>query len=147
MFQAGDGARGDARSALQILRRDAGQRDAAHLQAGRLPGLARDTQHGALPRPGITDDNAEIARAGDVRQRVGLLYRKDKAALNRAGQSGVAILILHGMAFALGHQLGSPMQALLSLDHLPRGEAVLAASLPSSTRSGAWPMAPITPLN
>ena len=58
VFQARDGARRDARSALEILRRDAGERRAADPVARRLPGLARHAQHRALPRPGMADDDA-----------------------------------------------------------------------------------------
>lgn len=129
MFQAGDGARRDARPALQILRRDAGQRDAANLQARRLPGLTRDTEHGALTRPGITDDNAEIARASDVRQRVGLLAGEKKSALLGARQSRLPLRILYGMALVLRHQIGSFVQTLFGLDHLLRSEAILAAPI------------------
>ena len=81
MFHAGDGARRNARSAFQILGGDAGQRHAPDLVARRFPGFARHAQHRALSRPGITDDDAQIAPVRDMRKRVGLLRRKDKAAL------------------------------------------------------------------
>jgi hypothetical protein len=86
MFHAGDGAGRNARSAFQILGRDAGQGNAANLVARRLPCLARNAEHGALSRPGIADDNAKIAPVRDMRQRVGLLAGQDKAALFGAGQ-------------------------------------------------------------
>jgi hypothetical protein len=86
MFHAGDGAGCDARSAFQILGRDAGQGNAANLVACRFPCLARNAQHGALSRSGIADDNAKIAPVRDMRQRIGLLAGQDKAALFGAGQ-------------------------------------------------------------
>jgi hypothetical protein len=147
MFHAGDGARRNARSAFQILGGDAGQGNAAHLVARRLPCLARHAQHGALSRPGIADDNAKIAPVRDMRQRVGLLAGQDKAALFGA-PSRLLSAVVHFMAFALGHQFGRAVQALFGLDHVAGGEAILAASvLPSSTRSGEPRIAPMTSLN
>ena len=58
MLQAGDGARRNARSAFEIFRRDAGQRHAPDLVAGRFPGLPRHAQHRALSRSGMADHDA-----------------------------------------------------------------------------------------
>ena len=99
VLHAGDGARRDARSAFQILGRDAGQRHAPDLVARRFPGFARHAQHRALSRPGIADDDAEIAPVRDMRQRLGLLARKDKAARFRTRQRRFAIPVTHLMAF------------------------------------------------
>ena len=58
MLHAGDGARRDARSALEVFRRNAGQRHAPNLVARRFPGLPRHAQHRALARSGIADHDA-----------------------------------------------------------------------------------------
>jgi hypothetical protein len=49
MLHAGDRARHDARSALQILGRNAGERETGDAVAGRLPGLARKPSIADLP--------------------------------------------------------------------------------------------------
>ena len=64
-----------------------------------------------------------------MRQRVGLLARKDKPARFRTRQSGFAIRVTHLMAIPFGHQFGGAVQALFRLDHLARSEAILAASV------------------
>ena len=99
MFQTGDGARRDARSAFEILRRDAGKRRAPDLVARRFPGFARHAQHRALPRSGITDHDAEIAPVRDMRQRVGLLSRKDKTTRFRTRKRSFAVPVADLMAF------------------------------------------------
>ena len=129
MLQTGDGARRDARSAFEILGRDAGERRAPDLVARRFPGLPRHAQHRALPRSGIADHDAEIAPVRDMRQRLGLLSRENKTARFRARQRGFALPVTDLMAFLLGHQLGGAVQALFGLDHLACGEAILAASV------------------
>ena len=129
MFQAGDGARRDARSAFQILGRDAGQRHAPDLVARRFPGFARHAQHRALSRPGIADHDAKIAPVRDMRKRLGLLPRKHKAARFCTRQRHIAVPVADLMAFLLGHEFGGAVQTLFGLDHLAGGEAVLAASV------------------
>ena len=111
---------GDARSTFQILGGDAGQRHAPDLVARRLPGFARHAQHRALSRPGITDDDPQIAPVRDMRQRLGLLSRKHKAARFRARQRRFAVPVADFVAFPLGHEFGGAMQALFRLDHLAR---------------------------
>src|SRR6516164_8597117 len=64
-----------------------------------------------------------------MRQRVGLLARKDKTARFRTRQNGFAVRATHLMAFPLGHQFGGTVQALFRLDHLESGEPILAASI------------------
>ena len=91
MFQAGDGAGRDARSAFEVFRRDAGQRHAPDLITRRFPCLPRHAQHRALARSGIADHDAKIAPVRDMRQRVGLLAGQDKAALFGMCQSGLAV--------------------------------------------------------
>ena len=44
----------------------------------RFPGFARNTQHRAFSRSGITDDKRKIVAIGDMCQRVRLLTGKDK---------------------------------------------------------------------
>jgi hypothetical protein len=127
MFKAGDGAGRDARSAFQILGRNAGQRRAPDLITGCFPCLPRHAQHGALSRPGMAYDDAQIAPVRDMRQRVGLLTGQDEAALFGIGQSGLAVPVIQLMAFPSGHRFRRAVQALFRLDHLPGGEAVLAA--------------------
>ena len=83
----------------KVLGRDAGQRHAPDLVARRFPGFARHAQHRALSRPGIADDDAEIAPVRDMRQRLGLLAGKNKAARFRARQRRFAVRITHAMAF------------------------------------------------
>jgi hypothetical protein len=55
IFEAGDRARGDARSAFQPLGRDPRQGGTAHRVAGALPFVARHAQHGRLAGAGIAD--------------------------------------------------------------------------------------------
>ena len=93
MLQAGDGARGDARSALEIFRRDAGKCCAPDLVARRLPCLPRHAQHRALARSGMADHDAQIVTIRDMRNRVGLLARQDKTAGFRTRQSRSAIRV------------------------------------------------------
>ena len=90
MLHAGDGARRNARSAFEVFRRDAGQRHAPDLIARRFPGLPRHAQHRALSRSGMADHDAKIAPVRDMRQRVGLLARKDKTARFRTRQRRLA---------------------------------------------------------
>jgi hypothetical protein len=73
MLKAGDGARGNARTVLQPLGGNAGQRRTANGIARALPGLARHAQHRALAGPGIADDNAEAAPIGHMLERRALL--------------------------------------------------------------------------
>ena len=113
----------------RFLGRDAGQRHAPDLVARRFPGFARHAQHRALSRPGITDDDAEIAPVRDMRQRLGLLARKNQAARFRTRQRRFAVPVTHLVAFLIGHEFGGAVQALFGLDHLAGGKAVLAASV------------------
>ena len=53
-----------------------------------------------------------------MRQRVGLLARKDKAARFGTRQSGFAVRVTHLMALPFRHQFGRAVQALFRLDHL-----------------------------
>lgn len=78
LFQARDGAGSDPRSALEVFGRDPRERRAADPVARGLPGLARHAQHRALSRPGMANDDPEVAPVGDMRQRLGLLGRQDQ---------------------------------------------------------------------
>ena len=71
----------------------------------------------------------KIAPVRDMRQRVGLLARKDKAARFRTRQRRFAVRVAHLMAFPFGHEFGGAVQALFGLDHLAGGEAILAATV------------------
>ena len=62
-----------------------------------------------------------------MRQRVGLLARKDKTARFRTRQSHFAVRVTHLMAFPFCHEFGGAVQALFGLDHRAGGEAVFAA--------------------
>jgi hypothetical protein len=73
MFKAGDGARGNARTVLQPLGGNAGQRRTANGIARALPCLARNAQHRALAGPGIADNDAEAAPIGHMLERRALL--------------------------------------------------------------------------
>ena len=64
-----------------------------------------------------------------MRQRVGLLARKDKTARFRTRQRRFAVRVTHLMALPFRHQFGGAVQALFRLDHLAGGEAILAASV------------------
>ena len=77
----------------------------------------------------MADHNAEIVPIGDMRQRFGLLARKDKTARFPTRKSRFAISVTHLMALSFSHQFGSAMQALFRLDHFVRGEAILAAPI------------------
>ena len=77
----------------------------------------------------MADHDAQIAPVRDVRQRVGLLARQDKAAPFRKRQRRFAVRVTHLMALPFRHQFGGAVQALFSLDHLAGGEAILAASV------------------
>ena len=84
IFHAGDRARGDARSALKPLGRDAGQGRPAHLVAGALPFVARDPQHGRFAGAGIADNDGNILVAGYMRKR-GFLLTAQHQALTPGG--------------------------------------------------------------
>ena len=62
-------------------------------------------------------------------QRLGLLSREDETARFRLGQCGLALPVPDVMAFPLGHEVGGAVQALFGLDHVPCGEAILAAAV------------------
>ena len=64
-----------------------------------------------------------------MRQRVGLLARKDKTARFRTRQRRSAVRVTHLMALPFRHQFGGAVQALFRLDHLAGGEAIFAASV------------------
>jgi hypothetical protein len=129
MLHAGNGARRDTRSAFEIFRRDAGQRDTPDLIAGRFPSLSRHTQHGALSRSGMADHDPEIVPVRDMRQRVSLLAGKHKPASFSERQRRFAVRVTHLMALPFSHQFGGTMQALFGLDHLAGGEAILVSSV------------------
>ena len=93
--------------------------------------LARHAQHGALSRSGITDDDAEIATVRDMRQRLDLLAGQDKAALSGTRKGGFTVPIIDRVTLRLGHEFGGAMQALLRLDHLLGGEAILPKCVPA----------------
>jgi hypothetical protein len=86
MLKAGDGARRNARTVLQIFGGDAGQRRTANGIARALPCLARNAQHRALAGPGIADDNAEAAPIGHMLERRALLAGQEGRASRRARQ-------------------------------------------------------------
>ena len=60
--------------------------DAPDLVARRFPCLPRHAQHRALAGSGMADDDPKIAPIRDMRQRVGLLARKDETARFRTRQ-------------------------------------------------------------
>ena len=64
-----------------------------------------------------------------MRQRVGLLARKDKAALFGTRQRRLLVGAVHLMALPFRHEFGGAVQALFGLDHVAGGEAVFAASV------------------
>jgi hypothetical protein len=64
-----------------------------------------------------------------MRQRIGLLARKDKAALFGARQRGLSVPVIDFMAFAFCHEFGGAMQPLFRLDHGAGREAIFAASV------------------
>ncbi|GGA40893.1 hypothetical protein GCM10011499_08090 [Pelagibacterium lentulum] len=74
-----------------------------HHSSGRLPCLARHTEHGALSRPGITDDNAKIAPVRDMHQRIDLLAGKDQPALFGTRKRGLPVPVADLVQFLLGH--------------------------------------------
>src|SRR5690242_12511545 len=77
----------------------------------------------------MADHDAQTTSIGDMCQRVGLLGRQDKAARFRSRYSGFAMRVTHLMALPFGHQFSGAMEALLGLNHLEGGEAILAASV------------------
>ncbi len=109
MLQAGNGARRNARSAFEVFRRNTGQRHAPDLVACCLPGLPRHPQHRALSRPGMADNDTEIAPVRDMRQCLGLLARKHQAARFRSRQSGSAVHVANLMALPFRHPFSSPV--------------------------------------
>lgn len=129
VFHAGDGARGDARIAFEIFRRDAGQGSAAHLIARRLPCLARHAEYGALSRSSITDDDAKITTVRDMRQCLGLLAGQDKTALLGARKGVESVFLADLVPLLLGHQFRRTVEPLFDLDHVAGGEPILAASV------------------
>jgi hypothetical protein len=112
MLKAGDGARGNARTVLQPLGSDAGQRRTANGIARAFPCLARHAQHRALAGPGIADDNtAKTAPIGHMLERRALLAGQDKAALSAARASAPSRPDLDLMPLALRQQFRCAMQA------------------------------------
>ena len=77
----------------------------------------------------LADDDAEIAPIRDVRKRVGLLTRQQKAALFGSRQSGFTVRATHLMAIPFRHEFGGAVQALFRLDHGAGREAIFAASV------------------
>lgn len=109
MFHAGDSARGDAGTILQPLRRDAGQRRAAHFESGALPCLARNAQHRALARSGVSHNHAEAAPVRYMLERRALLAGQRQPAPFHLRQCGGSVLPVHVMPFPLGHQLAGAL--------------------------------------
>ena len=72
VLEAGDGSRGDPRSAFQPLGCDPRQGGAAHLVALRLPCHAGRAQHRALTGAGVADNEGDISRLGDMLEGVAL---------------------------------------------------------------------------
>jgi hypothetical protein len=77
----------------------------------------------------MADHDAQIASIRDMRQRIGLLARKDKTVRFPTRKSRFAIRVTHLMAFPLRHAFRSTMQALFRLDHGAGREAIFAASV------------------
>ena len=75
----------------------------------------------------MADHDTEIVPVCDMGQSVVLLARKDKAALFSSRQSRFAVRATHPMAFPFRHEFGGAVEALFSLDHGARGEAIFAA--------------------
>lgn len=75
VLEAGERARGDARSALEVLGGNAGKRRTDRMIARALPGIARDAEHRRLPRPGVADHDGEIASLGHPVERRALATR------------------------------------------------------------------------
>jgi len=115
----------DVTSGVTYFGGDAGKGDAPDLVASSLP---RHAQHRAFLRSGMADHDPQIAPVRDMRQRVGLLSRKDKAARFRTRHCRLPIRVLYLMAFPFGHEFGA-VQALFGLDHLACGEAILVPSI------------------
>jgi hypothetical protein len=64
-----------------------------------------------------------------MRQRIGLLARKDKTVLFSSRQSGFAVRATHLVAFPFRHEFSGLMQAPFGLDHVAGGEAIFAAGV------------------
>ena len=62
-------------------------------------------------------------------ERRALLARQLQPAPLRARQCGGAVLLVHAMLLALGHQFRCALQPLLRLDHLARREAIFATPI------------------
>ena len=129
MLKAGDGARCNAGAVLQPLGGDAGQGCAAHSVACTFPRFARNSQHRALAGSRIADHDREALAVGCMFECRFLLAREDQAALGRADKRGVSLHIIDGVTGALRQCVCGAIQALFGLDHCPRREAILPASV------------------
>jgi len=116
-FITRQGARLNAGGLAQILRRDAGERRSLHRQTFRLPGLAHRRERRALGRPGHPDQRFQIARAGDVLERLALLIAQPIVREHRHLPPPA-----HPMAAAHRQLLRIDQQRTLFLEHLPRRE-------------------------
>ena len=129
MLQAGDGPRLDARPRLQVLRRDAGERRAAHVPAGRLPRLPRHPQHRRLARARVADRHGEITAAHHMLKSDALLLAEVQSAALGGGESTHPRRRHDLMPRPLGHRLSRPLQPRLHPQHLACGEALAAAAV------------------
>ncbi len=129
VLQAGKCARGNARAMLQPFGRNAGQGCPLHRIASAHPCLARNPQHRAFPRSGISDDIADALGRCDMLQRPALLRRQVHAACFCILQSKLTIAIGHMMAAPCFQPDRCALQALLGLDHLARSEPVIALAV------------------
>ena len=77
----------------------------------------------------MADHYAQIAPIRDMRQRVGLVARKDETARLCMRQCGPSIHVIDLMALPFCHELRRAMQALFCFDHGAGCEAIFAASV------------------
>src|SRR3546814_8589923 len=129
MLQAGDGARSDARSAFEILGRDARQRGADDMIAGPFPSIARNTQHGRFAGAGIAHHDCQIALARYVAQR-GLLLRSEYEPLTSGGSDRPSDHCRREtMPRSIGEPIRGALQSLLGFDHSATGKALLTPTI------------------
>ena len=129
MLEAGNRARRYARTTFEILGGYAGQGGALDAIAGLFPPVARNTQHGRFASVGVTGDDCEIAAATYVPERGLLFIPQCEPVTCRGGNGSVQRRRGETMTAPLCKDRRRPFKTLLGLDHRPRSEPLLAASV------------------
>ena len=131
--------------ASRFSARDARQRQPLNRIASLLIRIGGDTQHRRLAGPGITHDNAEIAPAGYMFKRGDACSsRKNQCTRHRAFDSPFAGGVRHHVGRPQFEPFRGTVQPFFDFQHLPGGEAFLAAAVVNQAQCARGRLPPPT---